>query len=116
MSRKPEEVKEYIDTLVVLYEGGIFDNQKAKGATVGLLNKVCGSDGRRRLLLKYLFGKESSKLLSGAEWYALTQWIDSQQVGEKYLHQNDLYEEVRAILGEETGITELKLPELYQFD
>lgn len=50
------------------YSGGQNDY---KGVITGLLNKACGGEANRYLVLKALTGKTSSKLLTEAEWYGL---------------------------------------------
>lgn len=42
-----------------------------KGTVIGVLNKACNGESNRHLVLKYLTGKVSSKLLTEAEFYAL---------------------------------------------
>jgi len=60
-------IKEYKENCAK-YSGGIID---LKGAITGLLNRACGGDANRYMLLKVLTGKTSSKLLTNAEWYGL---------------------------------------------
>ena len=50
------------------YSGGKND---MKGVITGLMNKACGGEANRYLVLKALTGKTSSKLLTDAEWYGL---------------------------------------------
>lgn len=41
------------------------------GAVVGVLNKACGGDDNRHLIIKWLTGKISAKSLTPSELYAL---------------------------------------------
>ncbi|OGO11449.1 MAG: hypothetical protein A2Y53_00080 [Chloroflexi bacterium RBG_16_47_49] len=108
MMRLPEQVREELqakatETILMPLTKG------AKGAIVGMLNKVCGNDRDRHELLKCLFGKQSTKELTEGEWVALERWIDVKQMGDKWLPQENLQDEVDCILGREP-----KVP--YEFD
>ena len=48
----------------------------SRGVYIGKLNKACGGDANRKLLLKYLTDKTSTKVLSDAEWRALKKFVD----------------------------------------
>ena len=58
------------------HEGMYPPSQKSRGVYVGTLNKACKGDANRKLVLKYLTGKTSTKLLSDAEWIALKKFVD----------------------------------------
>lgn len=51
-------------------------SQKGRGVYVGALNKVCKGDANRKLFLKYLTGKTSTKQLTDGEWIALKKMVD----------------------------------------
>lgn len=57
--------KYYVETDALL------PSKKARGVYVGILNKSCKGDANRKLVLKYLTGKTSTKILSDSEWGAL---------------------------------------------
>jgi len=46
------------------------------GVYVGAMNKACKGDANRKLVLKYLTGKTSTKTLSDKEWIALKKMVD----------------------------------------
>lgn len=48
---------------------------KQKGAIVGVLEKASGGKVNRKLVLKFLTGKESSKQLTDNEWHALNRFV-----------------------------------------
>lgn len=115
MSRTPIQVKLFIQEEAKKYDGVIFDNARMKGAMIGQLNKVCGSNWERKQTLKYLFGKLSSKELTGAEWMALSRWIGTVQVGNAWVPQEDLYQEANDIVDEIAGVYRPRV-EPYKFD
>jgi hypothetical protein len=56
------------------YNVAHFNNSEIKisnGAVISVLNKACGGDGNRRLVMRHLTGKTSSKQFTEAEWYAM---------------------------------------------
>jgi hypothetical protein len=62
----------------IQYDGYAFDRvltQRQKGAVTGVMNKHMGGSDGRHAVLKWLFGKESSKLLTNSEWAALMYWV-----------------------------------------
>lgn len=63
-----EKIKNAFNTYVKKFvDGEVFN----KGCVVGVLKKCAGSDERYRKVLMELCGKNSSKQLTPAEWYAL---------------------------------------------
>ncbi len=57
---------------------GVFPpSVNARGVYVGKLNIACGGDANRKLVLKYLTGKTSTKALTDAEWGALRKMCDA---------------------------------------
>ena len=107
--RSPEEIKRSISMTVIRFPSAIYDSNGMKGAVIGLLNKACGGNGERKLLLKYIFGKESSKELTGAEWIGLMQWVELKNVGDDWLPQKDFYTEAEEIVNEACGIRRYRL-------
>jgi len=49
---------------------------KSHGVYVGALNKACKGDANRKLVLKYLTGKTSTKTFTDNEWAALKRMVD----------------------------------------
>lgn len=107
MMRLPEQVKEQIR--IWKTEPYLELSKGAKGALVGHLNKVCGSDAARHKVLMYLFEKSSTKILSEQEWWALNCWVGAEQYGETWLPQENFVDEVECILGREPRV-------YYEFD
>ena len=98
--KTPEAIKQEMHTMIAKFPMANYDNHGMKGAITGLLNKACGSNEGRKMLLKYLFGKASSKELTGSEWIALIYWIDLQNIGEDWLPQKDFYQEAKSIVNQ----------------
>ena len=46
-----------------------------KGAINGILTRACGGDENRKLVLKYLCGVTSSKMLNAAQWMVLSDMV-----------------------------------------
>jgi hypothetical protein len=79
------------------YAGVSMPAQGMRGSTIGALNRIIGSN-KRHDLFKWMFGKTSSKELQPNEWMALFRWMDQQQIGGKWLPQQDFAIEVKTIL------------------
>jgi len=58
------------------HEGMYPPSVKGRGVYVGILNRACKGDANRKLFLKYLTGKTSTKLLSENEWIAMKKLCD----------------------------------------
>ena len=58
------------------HEGMYPPSAKGRGVYVGILNRACKGDANRKLFLKYLTGKTSTKLLSENEWIAMKKLCD----------------------------------------
>ena len=58
------------------HEGMFPPSAKGRGVYVGILNRACKGDANRKLFLKYLTGKTSTKLLSEIEWIAMKKLCD----------------------------------------
>jgi len=58
------------------HEGMYPPSAKGRGVYVGILNRACKGDANRKLFLKYLTGKTSTKLLSEIEWIAMKKLCD----------------------------------------
>jgi hypothetical protein len=69
-------IKERFEFYVNNHDGMYPPSSKAHGVYVGTLNKVCKGDANRKLVLKYLTGKTSTKVLSDGEWIALKRMCD----------------------------------------
>jgi hypothetical protein len=50
-------------------------NPGIKGAINGILTSACGGDENRKLVLKYLCGVTSSKMLNAAQWMVLSDMV-----------------------------------------
>lgn len=95
--RSAEEIRSDLHHLSLLYHAAK-PRPGICGAVTGMLNHVCKTDERRHKLLLYLFGKPSSKLLTGGEWYALILWTGVSNVGGAWAVASTLQTEVEAIL------------------
>jgi hypothetical protein len=71
-----EKIKERFTFYLTNNTGLYPPSTKAHGVYVGALNKACKGDANRKLVLKYLTGKTSTKVLSDTEWIALRKMID----------------------------------------
>lgn len=107
---EPWEIKELVTKLTSDYAGAFFDNKGMKGSIIGLLDKVCGSTGRRHVFLKYLFGTDSSKNLLGSQWIALVRWVDMVLIGDEWIAHNGFNDEVIAIIDAGLGSYFAKQP------
>jgi hypothetical protein len=72
-----QQIKAHIDHIVA---GGakdlfVISHEGLRGACINALNSACGSNENRKLLLRALFGKTSSRELTDAEWYALFRFV-----------------------------------------
>lgn len=83
------------------------------GVIVHHLEDVCGSTFRRRALLKFLYGVESTKGLSAAQLNRLFEWLKPVKVGDdlsgQWVVRDQCYVTARAVLGEppeQLGIVE----------
>ena len=75
-----EKIKARFEFYLTNNDGLYPPSAKAHGVYVGALNKACKGDANRKLVLKYLTGKTSTKVLSDIEWIALRKMIDVSQV------------------------------------
>lgn len=72
-----QKIKERFDLYANNTVGGQYAPSAAShGVCVGALNKACKGDANRKLVLKYLTGKTSTKVLSDNEWIALKKMVD----------------------------------------
>ena len=58
------------------HEGMFPPSAKGRGVYVGILNRACKGDANRKLFLKYLTGKTSTKVLDENEWIAMKKLCD----------------------------------------
>jgi hypothetical protein len=75
-----QTIKSHFDYLVQCWNENpshymVLANAKITGACIGLLNKACGGEANRKLVLHALTGKFTSRDLSFAEWYALLRFV-----------------------------------------
>ena len=70
------KIKSRFEFYVVNHEGLYPPSVKSRGVYVGNLNKACKGDANRKLFLKFLTGKTSTKVLSEDEWIALRKLCD----------------------------------------
>lgn len=90
-----EEIKQQFEHDKAEYAGQIFHH----GTVVGVLNKACNGEANRRLVLKALTGKTSSKLLTDAEFYALHRFVQPYKPeGFTWMSQKDNLEQLCGIL------------------
>jgi len=71
-----QTIKTRFDFYVENHEGLFPPSPKGRGVYVGILNRVCKGDTNRKLFLKYLTGKTSTKVLSDNDWTALKKMCD----------------------------------------
>ena len=71
------EIKTHFDQLVKGTPQNILSisNTGLRGACRGALNKACGGDDNRKLILKALTGSTSTKSLTTNQWYALFRFV-----------------------------------------
>jgi hypothetical protein len=80
------EIKRLFDLDKETNSGAIFH----RGTVIGVLNTACHGESNRRLVLKVLTGKTSSKLLTDDEFYALHQFVlPYKPEGGKWMSQRD---------------------------
>lgn len=80
----------------------------ARGVMIGYLNKYLGSDENRHIVLAWLMNAKtreiSSHSLRGGDWYALSLWIDSRNIGEgMWVTQPDFPMEAASVLSVALG-------------
>jgi hypothetical protein len=87
-----QQIKDRFQHHVDNYEMNFPPSAKAHGVYVGILNRVCKGDANRKLVLKFLTGKTSTKILTDNEWVAVKKMCDISPV--------ELEKVVGIILGE----------------
>ena len=70
-----EDVRNYFAARVEKTATAYNINPGIKGAINGILNRACGGSDNRKLVLKYLCGKTSSRELSTAQWAVLSDMV-----------------------------------------
>jgi hypothetical protein len=107
-----QEVKEYfvkrVNDTVTQYN----INPGIKGAINGILTRACGGDENRKLVLKYLCGVTSSKMLNAAQWTILSDMVQPYKPeGMSWQAGNDKFQRsINAILADlprQEGQTEM---------
>jgi hypothetical protein len=71
-----QKIKERFEFYTANHDGLYPPSAKAHGIYVGALNKACKGDANRKLVLKFLTGKTSTKILTDPEWIALRKMVD----------------------------------------
>jgi hypothetical protein len=71
-----QTIKTRFDFYVINHDGLFPPSARGRGVYVGILNRVCKGDANRKLFLKYMTGKTSTKVLSDNEWTALKKMCD----------------------------------------
>jgi len=71
-----QTIKNRFDYYTNNHEGMYPPSAKGRGVYVGILNKACKGDANRKLFLKYLTGKTSTKVLDVDQWVALKKLCD----------------------------------------
>jgi len=87
-----QQIKNRFDYYIANHEGMYPPSPKGRGVYVGILNKACKGDANRKLFLKYLTGKTSTKVLSENEWIAMKKLCD--------IHPIELEKIASIVLGE----------------
>lgn len=108
-----EDVKNYFDSKVKA-AGNYSINPGIKGAVNGILTRACGGEENRRLVLKYLCGVTSSKLLNSQQWIVLTDMVKPDKPeGQPWQAGNPRFQRaidaVLASLPKQEGQTEMEL-------
>ena len=70
-----EQVKAHFEKRVAETVTQYNINPGIKGAINGILTRACGGDENRKLVLKYLCGVTSSKMLNAAQWMVLSDMV-----------------------------------------
>ena len=70
-----EQVKAHFEKRVAETVTQYNINPSIKGAINGILTRACGGDENRKLVLKYLCGVTSSKMLNAAQWMVLSDMV-----------------------------------------
>lgn len=96
--RTAESLRDELQQFVREFKTAEYSNRGMKGAIIGLLNKAARGDENRHKILGYLFGKETTKELTGAEWIALARWTELREVGGYWLPQADFFKEVELLI------------------
>ena len=78
------DIKTHFDRLVDGEPQNVLalSNKGLQGACRGALNKACGGDDNRKLILKALTGSTSTKTLTQNQWYALFRFVFPYDNGE----------------------------------
>ena len=88
-------------------------NPGIKGAINGILKRACGGDDNRRLVLKYLCGVTSSKMLTAAQWMVLADMVGPAKPFDEWIANNPKFERsINAILyalGDQDAQEKMKL-------
>lgn len=71
-----DTIKKRFDYYIENHEGMYPPSAKARGVYVNALNKACKGDANRKLFLKFLTGKTSTKTLTDQEWTAIKRMVD----------------------------------------
>ena len=87
-------------------------NPGIKGAINGILTRACGGDENRKLVLKYLCGVTSSKMLNAAQWMVLSDMVkpDKPPFGEWQAGNEKFQSVINAVLAalpKQEGQTEM---------
>jgi hypothetical protein len=79
-----QEIKTHFDRLVEGEPENVLalSHRGLQGACRGALNKACGGDDNRKLILKALVGVTSTKALTLNQWYALFRFVFPYENGE----------------------------------
>ena len=70
-----QDVKSYFEKRVAETATTHNLNEGIKGAINGILTRACGGNDNRKLVLKYLCGKTSSRELTSAQWFVLCDMV-----------------------------------------
>ena len=107
-----EQVKAHFEKRVTETVTQYNINPGIKGAINGILTRACGGDENRKLVLKYLCGVTSSKMLNAAQWIVMSDMVkpDKLPFG-GWVSRNDKFQSVinavLAALPKQEGQTEM---------
>lgn len=90
VARSPVQMRAFFDEKIAAnrrYPGRSSIPQEKRGAMIGMMNRYCGGDDNRKLVISWLLADErnlpdyltiiSSKNYDDATWFAIADWVDS---------------------------------------
>jgi hypothetical protein len=93
-------VAQYIERRAKFHrsQGNSYDNDAGKGAMVGTLDELFGSEQYRKAGIKFLTGKASTKEWEGWTWLAFKDWISIRKVDGEWVVPDYVQAEAETVL------------------